>query len=349
MSENLILPSKGKHRQAEMEAFASKLLEISEKYGSKVSSRGWCYQLEGYRLINKNEFDRVQKIINECREKGYLPIDFVLEEKARKFEGIETPNTYQTPLEFIKDMLEIDLDLGNSYVPDWWEGEKYYIQMIVEKIDLISLFEPVCKVFYIPIANTRGWSSMLQRAEYAKRFKEAEEDGLECVLLYCGDHDPDGLRISDSLRSNLEDLSDIVWKDETEGYDPENLIIDRFGLDYEFIQENHLTWIDNLITGSDKNLADPNHKNNSMPYVQDYLKKYGARKCEANVLITIPEKARAFCVQAIVKYLGIDALDRFKNKRDQVVEIFEKIYQKTHIRDSINKLLSITEEDLTKE
>jgi hypothetical protein len=44
-----------------------------------------------------------------------------------------------------------------------------------------------------------------------------------CVLLYCGDHDPGGLHLSDHLRSNFGDLSGAV------GWGPENLIIERFG------------------------------------------------------------------------------------------------------------------------
>ena len=94
------------------------------------------------------------------------------------------------------------------------------------------------------IANAKGWSSILQRAEYSRRFKEAEEMGLKCVLIYCGDHDPDGLRISDTIRKNLEQIQEVQWKDGTEGYDPSNLIIDRIGLNFDFIQSNGYTWIE---------------------------------------------------------------------------------------------------------
>jgi len=56
--------------------------------------------------------------------------------------------------------------------------------MLVEKIDLKSLFGPVCWDYHIPIATSKGWSSMLQRAEYARRFKQAENMGLKCVTGY---------------------------------------------------------------------------------------------------------------------------------------------------------------------
>ena len=192
--------------------------------------------------------------------------------------------------------------------------------MIVEKIDLVTLFQPVCSKYHIPIANAKGWSSILQRAEYTRRFKEAEERGLQCVLLYCGDHDPDGLRISDTIRKNLRDIGDIHWNDSTQGYDPEELIIERFGLNYDFIIDHDLTWIDNLITGSKKNLADPNHRNFNMEYVQEYLHKVGERKCEANALVVAPRDGRRLCQEAIERYLGDDALDRFKEMKKEKEE-----------------------------
>jgi len=211
--------------------------------------------------------------------------------------------------------------------------------MVVEKIDLKTLFEPVCREYHIPIATSKGWSSMLQRAEYSKRYQDATNRGLKCVLLYCGDFDPDGLRISQFLRSNLQDLQFTRWTDGTKGYDPTNLIIDRFGLNYDFIEENNLTWIDNLITSSKKNLADPSHPNYNQPYVQEYIHRYGIRKCEANALVVRPEQARELCRKAIEKYLGEDALNRFKEKERKVEKMFDELRERTGVQEPIKKAL----------
>src|SRR5262249_17222070 len=151
--------------------------------------------------------------------------------------------------------------------------EEYYTQMLVEKIDLVTLFQPVCKDYHIPVANCKGWQSILLRADYARRFKEAEERGLKCVLLYCGDFDPGGLLMSDRLRKNLEDLKRGRWGDGTEGYDPKDLEIVRFGLNYDFIEENNFTWIEGLETGGRRkgqitDLADPRHEHHKREYVQ---------------------------------------------------------------------------------
>jgi len=686
----LKLPGR-KNRKEALARFAETLKEISGQVGFKISSRGWCYQLEGFQLITKARFDLVENIVNECRAKGYLPIDFTAEEEARKFSGVEIPEDI-SPVEFMKQYLEATLRCENWYTPDWWQGEEYYIQMVVEKIDIKTLFTPVCRRYHIPIAtcfdaeteiltrdgwkkfldltnsdkvatmnrngelvyckptriinepyegsmyyiknratdqmlkpnhqsyvkrqrnrkenerfeltpisevahlqnlrfrkdikwvgverqyfrlppilsnggsnvtksklemdvwlqflgyylsegsttkkknhvyrvqlaqknpviqqkmancvrnlgynfykdyqsiqisnkqlyaylnrlgkahekyipreflelsprqlrilldalidgdghrregrmvsvtsskrladdiqelalkasyyasvslkekvgtkggvihgreiitkhqtyavnicsarkefrinhgkkdwelvsysgnvhcvevptgiiyvrrngkpvwsgNSRGWSSMLQRAEYAQRFKEAEKRGLKCVLLYCGDHDPDGLRISEFLRKNLRDLKDVLWSNGTRGYDPSGLIIDRFGLNYDFIIANNLTWIDNLITGSKKNLADPSHPNYHQTYVQDYLAKIGVRKCEANALVVRPREAAELCRNAIEKYLGPGALERFKDKREVVRREAGEFRKRTGLNVVVEKALKLMENE----
>jgi hypothetical protein len=325
-----------------LEEFAEKIKVLQEQIGFKVSARGWCYQLESERLINKDEFDKVESWINKCRSNGILPIDFTSEEEGRKFSGVEVPDT-DTPIEDLRYWINNTLTTEERYVANWWEGEEYYIQMLVEKIDLKTLFEPVCKKYKIPIAISKGWSSMLQRAVYSRRFKEAEEQGLKPLLLYCGDHDPDGLRISDFIRKNIEDLKDIEWEDGLGGYDPESLIIVRFGLDADFIEKHKLTWINNLITGSKKNLASPNHKNNRMPYVQDYIKKFGVRKCEANAIVPMPEIARKFVDDTIKEYLGEDAEERFLAKRQAVRDEVQKFRKKTGLDKSLRTALKIIE------
>lgn len=197
--------------------FASYLKRLSDKYGFKISARGWAYALETERIINKDQFNKVESAINRCRKEGLIPIDFVAEDSGRMFENVLTPNCKRpyglTIDDTVKWMLENVQNGHINFEPDWWENEDYYIQVVVEKVDLKTLFLPVCKKFKLPIATSKGWASMLQRAEYARRYKEAEDEGLQCVLLYCGDHDPDGLRISEFLRKNLQDLDQIEWDD----------------------------------------------------------------------------------------------------------------------------------------
>ncbi len=156
------------------------------------------------------------------------------------------------------------------------------------------------------------------------------------------DHDPDGLRISQTMRKNLEDIAQIRWDDGFAGYDPSNLLIERFGLEYDFIRANRLTWIDNLITGSGKDLGSAAHPNHDLPYVQGYLKKVGPRKCEANSIVVIPEMGRKLCRETVLSHLGGDAEERFARKvaqaRERIDAAMEDSGAGTHIRKAIKLL-----------
>lgn len=245
--------------------FASELQRISRRIGIKVSARGWCYLLEQARMINKDEFDKAEGVINRCRREGFLPVDFVAEEAARKFEGISVP-TDGTVKSVLKWMLRDVLTGHRYFTPDWWDGEDYYVQMVVEKIDLVTLLETVTVEYHIPIANSKG------------------------------------------------------------------------------ITENGYTWIDNLITGSGKNLASPRHPNFKLPYVQNYLNTIGPRKCEANAIVTTPDEARELCREAIENIVGDEAIDRFAAKRAEVKERYAQLLKQSKLAAPIQKVIDSKDE-----
>ncbi len=338
-----------------IQKFVDFMEKLDEQIGFKVSSRGWAYIMEQEGIVTKDQFDKIENLINRCRKEGLLPVDLTANEAARDFEEVHRPSKL-SPEDHLKKWIKYGYWCEDYYEPNWWKGEDFYIQMVVEKIDLVTLFQPICKEYHIPIANAKGWSSILQRAEYARRFKEAEQMGLQCVLLYCGDHDPDGLRISETLRKNIDDVKHITWQDGTGGYDPEDLQIDRFGLNYDFIKSNNLTWIDNLVTGGGylaevvdgrivrgKTKQGRPHPNWELPYLQHYLKTVGVRKCEANALVTAPEAGRALCEQAIINYVGADALDRFEERREEAKSKIMNVKEELGIDDLIQEILDLLE------
>jgi hypothetical protein len=264
-----------------------------------------------------------------------LPIDIASVDESRGFGCIESldNNTAEEEAEFWVDY--VLNDVGNDYTPySFWESQECYCQMLVEKIDLRKLFEPICNKLKIPIANAKGWPDIHMRAAMMQRYKFWEGKGKRPVLLYCGDFDPVGLQISDSYRNMFTDISGAV------GWHPDSLIIDRFGLNYDFIQSAGLSWIENLITGNtneEKDLADPRHKDHNKPHVQDYIKAYGARKVEANAIVVVPEMGRKLCREAIEKYVSEDAPDEY-------VENLTDIRQ-----DVTNQIKSILKERLNAE
>ena len=172
-------------------------------------------------MITKGEFDYIQRLINDCRKNGQLPNGFFAGDDARAFTCVERSVDENTPEDEALDIITYLSYAHNRYYPkSFWDGQQYFVQMLVEKIDLRSLFEPICRRYSIPIATAKGWAAIGQRKEMVRRFKMHENYGRIPVLLYCGDFDPAGLRISDFIKSNLDDIYGAThWK-------TDNLIID---------------------------------------------------------------------------------------------------------------------------
>jgi len=111
------------------------------------------------------------------------------------------------------------------------------------------------------------------------------------------------------------DLSDAVeWF-------PDQLIIERFGLNADFIEGHNLTWIDNLETSSGRPLNNPRHPDHRKPYVQTYLRQFGVRKVEANALVVNPSAGRKLCRDTILRYLDPEAPTQYADKLSEVQEV----------------------------
>jgi hypothetical protein len=66
-----------------------------------------------------------------------------------------------------------------------WEEQEYYLQLVVDKFDLKSLFASVCAEFSIPSANARGWCDINTRVDMMRRFKAWEARGKAPRIEVC--------------------------------------------------------------------------------------------------------------------------------------------------------------------
>jgi hypothetical protein len=288
-------------------ATRAELLPQRRRLDFKPSGRGVCYVLENEQLISKGDFDRVEKIINDLRKSGHLPLDFTADDQTREPSNAEELHD-PDPAEHA-DWLADWLRQWEYYRPvSFWANQAVYVEVMVEKIDLKSLFDPVCAKYCVRVTNAKGWSDINSRAKLMKRFQVHEKAGRDLVLLCANDFDPWGLLIPDMLMKNFRDLSRAV------GWSPENLQIVRIGLNIDFIRRHRLSWIDGLQTGSGMDLGDPGHKLHNSDHVQAYIKKFGKRKVEANALVVRPEAGRRLCRDAIERYIDQDAVAEWEQQ-----------------------------------
>jgi hypothetical protein len=288
--------------------FCKVILELQSRLDFSVGSRGWAYLLEGERYIDKDEIDAAQDLVNACRKSGDLPLDICSEDDKRAAENVEEIDP--DPEEEAARIFDYVQTAERHYTPlSFWDDLDTYVQVGVEKSNVKNLFAKTCAGLYVPIANLGGWADLNVRAGFMRRFAEKEAKGKQCVLLGFTDLDPGGLHIDKFLRSNLEELARAV------GWHPRNLIIERFGLDDDFVERHGLVWIQNLATSKGEYpLNDKRHPDYFKPYVQEYLRKYRARKVEADALLKVPTIGRELCRQAILKYVPANAPRRYLAK-----------------------------------
>jgi hypothetical protein len=292
-----------------VDTFVSYLLRFRSTLDFTPGTRGWCYLIEQDGKLGKSQFDLMEDLLGDWRKAGLIPLDFVTADEKRAPLNLESLDE-STPTGYAKIYATIAAECWKNYTPiSFWTYQKYYIEEVVEKIDLRELFKDVCAEFHVPIWNAGGWSDINSRADLMNRFKPHDEAGRRCVLLYCGDLDPAGELISDKIRSNLFELKNAVhWSP-----DEDRLIIDRFGLNEDFVRANRLSWIEGLETSKGEyNLEDEWHPDHFKPYVQNYLKKYGAKKVEANALVVRAAAGRQLCRDAILKYIDRDGITQYE-------------------------------------
>jgi hypothetical protein len=287
-----------------------------------IGSRDWCYLLERHSL-RKGNFDAAQKLINDCRKSGDLPLSICAEDSTRETIGLEQLDSDDVGA-VVENWIKYLRDRGHErYTPiSFWDDLDVYIEVGVEKLGLRNLFASVCAEFHVPITNFKGWSDLNSRAAMMLRFKMYESQGRRCILLLCCDHDPGGLHITEMMPKNLKDLAGAV------GWSPDNLIIIRFGLNADFIATHGLTWIDNLETSSGKQLDDPDHNDYAKSYVQDYIAEFGVRKCEANALVAVPEVGRQLCRDAILEHVPADAVARYERKLARIRKRLQRAFRR---------------------
>lgn len=308
MSYDFVMPpTTGPHhlrRQARME-MGEAIERMSRATGYKFGPRGWAYYAEGLGLITKGEFDRFEKLLTDMRKDGELDPDVIEPDASRVATTVgdyeADGGTPEEQAQYAVDQIGPELNSwARAYFEHgYWDDLEFYVEMIVEKKDLVQIFGTTADKYKVRITNGKGDTDIHSRLAMLKRFRDHSEAGRRCVLLAVGDHDPKGLFIVEGLHKNLMSCTNIkglYWDN------PEFEIV-NVGLTEEQIDRLGLMKIDNLETGGGRDLSDPRHPDHYKPYVQDYISRFGVWKCEANALVGDPTGAKRLLEDAITQYI----------------------------------------------
>jgi len=310
-------PTGGNPSPEKMAAYFAEVMPIFQRIeayvaetGFKYGGRGWSYWAEGERLIDKGEFGSFEALLDRAVKRDWIDPNVIADDENRIADHIE-----QVDIDDPEGQARWAMSVAESVIEGYrptsvWEDRDTYVEVSVEKKDLLQLFAPVCERYCVPMTNFRGDTDRNSRRRMLTRMKQHWDEGLDVVLLHFGDHDPKGIHIAESLKKNLQDcgnIRDVKWD-----ADPVRVI--RAGLTRQQIDDHGLTWIDNLQTSSGKDLSKPSHSDHFKDYVQTYLADHGPQKVEANALAANPGAARAIIEAAINRFIDPDDLDRFQER-----------------------------------
>ena len=163
--------------------------------GYRLTLRQLYYQFVVRNLFPNEErwYDRLGSAVSDGRMAGLLDWD-AIEDRIRQ------PNT-RTQFGGIKDLVSAALD---SYRLDRWRGQRYFVELWVEKDALAGVLLPLAEDYHVTLMVNRGYSSTSAMYDASKRMLAARNRGHEPVILYLGDHDPSGEDMVRDVRDRLQ-------------------------------------------------------------------------------------------------------------------------------------------------
>jgi len=152
-------------------------------------------QRSQYRNDSKS-YTALTNLLTRARLFGHIPWDAITD---------ETRPTSGTC--FTKDIAQF-IDLENyrylrGYRRDLLQSQPDHVELVIEKLTLQGIVQPIANKFCLPMTIGRGYCSIEPRYEIVQRFKRSGKDRLK--LIVCADFDPDGDEIAHSFARSIRD------------------------------------------------------------------------------------------------------------------------------------------------
>jgi hypothetical protein len=157
-----------------------------------ITGRGIGYKLFAAGLtlsMDRNEMQRVYRLLREAREDGTLPWEWIVDETRT----LERVSTWDNPAAYARTV-------ARSYRRDFWNQQPARVEVWSEKGTVRGVLQPVLDEYAVGFRVMHGFASATAVYDVAQ-----DDDGRPLVALYVGDYDPSGMFMSESdLPNRLE-------------------------------------------------------------------------------------------------------------------------------------------------
>lgn len=227
-----------------------KIIKITADYdemGYRVTVRQVYYQLVSRNILPNtiSSYRKTSKLLTVGRMNGEIDWNVIVD-KLRK---PVMPNEFETMPGFLGAAI-------NSYRKPRWEGQKKYVEVLVEKESLAGILEPVARKYHVSLLADKGYLSYSAMHEAAERIKVHSIPDKSCHVLYLGDHDPSGVDMTRDIEDRLRNF--LAYAD-----------VERIALTADQIEKYELP---------------PNPAKMKDPRSGRYVSKYGRKSWELDAL-----------------------------------------------------------------
>lgn len=195
-------------KTAEILRNAVKICEEFQAQGFDLTLRQLYYQFvsRGLHGSGDSHYRRLGRILTEARIEGTFPLHFIVD-RGRNV-GVTGFAHDATDPEVALRQAADELRRAPYWIwRDRWFGQPVVPFVWIEKDALAGIYERTCSDLKVGLFPCKGYPSISALAEFCKSVEEAIALGADdIVILYAGDHDPDGLEIPRSSYRNIEEM-----------------------------------------------------------------------------------------------------------------------------------------------
>lgn len=172
--------------------------EVLEEYSSagyEMTLRQAYYQMvaRGYIPNNDKSYATFGVLVNRGRMNGLIDWDHIID-TTREVKSI---NHWTSPAQIIRAA-------HSSFSLDKWKGQKFRVEVWVEKDAAVSIVSGICNRLDIPYFSCRGYTGQAAMWGCAMRLLDyIQKDKQIPVILHFGDHDPSGIDMSRDIEERL--------------------------------------------------------------------------------------------------------------------------------------------------
>lgn len=188
---------------------------IAGEYSGNLTVRQLYYQCvaRGYIPNSQESYKRLVSILTDARLSGEFPFEWLLDRTREARPGNFSIDQTDIANSLRSVAREIRSAPERWLWRDRWLGQPYHISVWVEKEALAGVFEEPCEQLGVSWFVLRGYSSLSALSQWVDNVAAAYQDGdssiTEAVVLYFGDHDPDGWEIPRSAERNVEAIAEV--------------------------------------------------------------------------------------------------------------------------------------------